>query len=323
MKEVIFLKRRLMASVHLINNNINKPYIFIRNKYTQYIYNELVNDLVINENENYDYLGNYLTVKKDKPKNYANIMKKYNFDSKGICRFYYQGTWNYNPIQIVQFGLSEYGYYKSCGDIKHLKNVEKVVNWLIENQDKESGMWYFKFDYHHKNVSDILRAPWPSAMLQGQSISLLTRFYNENKDHNLLIICQKALKSFDLRVEEGGVLNDFHGHFIYEEYPTVPASYTLNGFIYSLFGLYDLYKTSNNERAKEKFEIGIKTLKKILPLYDDSKMTYYDLGHYTSPLRKPRQNSKYHIIHIKLLQNLNSILKDEYFDFYINKWRKT
>lgn len=41
-----------------------------------------------------------------------------------------------------------------------------------------------------------------------------------------------------------GVLNKFAGVYSwYEEYPTTPGSFVLNGFIYSLLGLHDLLET--------------------------------------------------------------------------------
>lgn len=40
----------------------------------------------------------------------------------------------------------------------------------------------------------------------------------------------------------------------------------------------------------------------------------------TAPLRKPTQNSKSHLIHIKLLQNLCSIIDNKTIRFYAEKW---
>lgn len=38
----------------------------------------------------------------------------------------------------------------------------------------------------------------------------------------------------------GGVRNELFGRAWYEEYPTTPGSFVLNGFMYALIGLYDL-----------------------------------------------------------------------------------
>lgn len=51
----------------------------------------------------------------------------------------------------------------------------------------------------------------------------------------------KFILCFRVHSSEGGVLATFLNKFHwYEEYPTKPPSFVLNGFIYSILGLYDL-----------------------------------------------------------------------------------
>lgn len=79
-------------------------------------------------------------------------------------------------------------------------------------------------------------------MGQGHAISLLARAYHHSGgDRRYLNAALDGLKPFRVPSSKGGVratfLNKYHW---YEEYPTKPASFVLNGFIYSLLGLYDL-----------------------------------------------------------------------------------
>lgn len=70
----------------------------------------------------------------------------------------------------------------------------------------------------------------------------------------------------------------------YEEYPTSPPSFVLNGFIYSLLGLYDLNTTvpaSLSRDAGHLYEQGMISLKKMLLLFDTGSGTIYDLRHFT------------------------------------------
>lgn len=71
-------------------------------------------------------------------------------------------------------------------------------------------------------------------------------------------------------------------HSRYEEYPTNPASFVLNGFIYSLLGLYDLNATAPTSLSKEAgllFDQGMVSLKKMLLFFDTGSGTIYDLRH--------------------------------------------
>lgn len=85
-------------------------------------------------------------------------------------------------------------------------------------------------------------------MGQGQAISLLSRaFYHSGGDLKYLKSAHAALKPFKVLNQNGGVLSKFMNlHSWYEEYPTIPPIFILNGFMYSLIGLYDLISLSPN-----------------------------------------------------------------------------
>lgn len=75
-------------------------------------------------------------------------------------------------------------------------------------------------------------------MGQGHGISVLSRaYYHSGGDMRYLRAALEALRPFRTPSKEGGVLAMFLGQFPwYEEYPTTPSSFVLNGFIYSLLG---------------------------------------------------------------------------------------
>lgn len=88
-------------------------------------------------------------------------------------------------------------------------------------------------------VSHPPRFPSNSSPLQGHGLSLLSRAYLHTKDVGYLSACQAALPLFEKEAPVGGIVNHLFGHPWYEEYPTTPGSYVLNGFMYSLIGLHD------------------------------------------------------------------------------------
>lgn len=78
-------------------------------------------------------------------------------------------------------------------------------------------------------------------MGQGHAISVLARAYHSSYEPQYLKAGLQGLRPFHTPSETGGVLAKFFGKAVwYEEYPTQPSSFVLNGFIYSLIGLYDL-----------------------------------------------------------------------------------
>lgn len=315
----------LIKGIHSISECFSKVKLVAERMYIRLAYRDVVNDLRIHDSEHYEPEGKYVTMNDIPPSNYKAQLEAYNCDQRGVRRHKIinrdgKQELVYNSIHIAQQGLTEYGYYLADKNENHLRSMEAVAKWIIENQDQDTGAWINRFDLYNPNVSTWLNNPWISAMGEGQIISFLCRYYHITGEQTYLDVAVNGLKIFHKDVSDGGVVSYFNGFPVYEEYPTNPPSFTLNGFIYALFGLYDLYKTADCSEAKELFEKGLKTLEHILPYYDDSHLTYYDLGYITAPLRNPRQNSKYHLIHIKLLQALYSVTNNKTVQYYAKKW---
>ena len=129
-------------------------------------------------------------------------------------------------------------------------------------------------------------------------MSVLTRAFKNSGDQKYLKAAIKALKPFRGYTHQGGLKARFLDKYDwFEEYPTNPNSFVLNGFMYALLGLYDLWQTLeehktvivNDERpnilnnpiqdSKSLFEQGLNSLVSLLPLYDTGSGTTYDLRH--------------------------------------------
>lgn len=110
---------------------------------------------------------------------------------------------------------------------------------------------------------------------------------------------------------------------ILEEYPTEPATYTLNGYMFTLLGLYDwsCVETDTSAIAKEMFEKGIITLEKILPYYDVGGFTAYDLAHLTVENRKPHISPAYHRYHVAFCKIFYDITGNDTFNEYYLLWK--
>jgi heparosan-N-sulfate-glucuronate 5-epimerase len=109
----------------------------------------------------------------------------------------------------------------------------------------------------------------------------------------------------------------------YEEYPTTPSSLVLNGFIYALFGLYDLKETTegpDHETADKLYRTGIKSLKAMLLMFDTGSDTFYDLRHLTLGVEPNRARWDYHTTHINQLLQLMVIDDDPLFKNTAQRW---
>jgi hypothetical protein len=222
-------------------------------------------------------------------------------------------TLSYNPISI---GLSGLRFLQNGKN----KLFFAQANWLVENIDS-IGAWYIQHDKKASNYT--LKGPWSSALAQGFGISVLVRAYRLSGDEQYIVAARKALIPFQKDIQEGGIAATTEFGIFYEEYPFKDnPTHVLNGFMYSLFALYDLYQIDNNEIAKKLFDEGIATLTVILPQYDLDHWSRYDLNEkigirehwgYASPW--------YQKLHFVQLDALYRLTGEKIFKTYADKFQ--
>ena len=145
----------------------------------------------------------------------------------------------------------------------------RQVEWLVANgirRDDGALVWSYARDW--QEGACLLRAPWICAMAQGLAISALVRGNRITGQESLLEIAHAATRVFEKNVEEGGVRTFEDGHTLYEEYPGYPLPRVLDGFLFSLLGLYDLAVHTADSAVFDLFAAGVDGLKHTLPFWD-------------------------------------------------------
>ncbi|XP_070158324.1 D-glucuronyl C5-epimerase B isoform X1 [Polyergus mexicanus] len=207
---------------------------------------------------------------------------------------------------------------------EHMEQFYDAARWFVANQNVTSGGWPNPVKRKVASGMAILEPGWYSSMGQGHAISVLARAYHHSGEAKYLQAAIRGLRPFKLSSAEGGVAALFLGKYIwYEEYPTIPSSFILNGFIYSLIGLYDLKMIAtvkDAEEASRLFNQGMTSLKNMLTLYDTGSGTTYDLRHFTLKTAPNLARWDYHSTHINQLLLLNSIDNDPIFITTAERW---
>src|SRR6185312_6253992 len=116
--------------------------------------------------------------------------------------------------------------------------------------------------------------PWISAMTQGEAVSLFLRAAPENDSPEELF--SAAARAVMPLLEPSPVVTRTPEGPVLQEYPTTPPAHVLNGWIFGLWGLYDLAATGQRDpipaevarRASSAFEAGVSALGARLPRYD-------------------------------------------------------
>jgi hypothetical protein len=270
---------------------------------------------------NYDHIGSYL--------NFANKYsdtERFQPDADGIPMVKYGDKFYYNPVTTAQHALSLYNACLNGKDVLH--DFLTAADRLLEMQD-ESGAFPYHFPFKYAVTDDILEPGWVSGMAQGQALSVFARAYHLTNEERYIKAGNKSLKFLLTPVDQGGVMDtledlhpSLHEYIIFEEYIADPATYTLNGYMFALLGVYDWSQISSGEEQKlsaDYFNRGVKTLEKILPYYDIGGFSAYDLSHITYN-KKPHIGINYHAIHIYLLHALHTITNNETLHEYEQLW---
>ncbi len=242
------------------------------------------------------------------------------FDAQGIPQLDYLGAMGiqYNPIAIAQYGLGNFNHYFRSEEPERRLRFLLVADWLVENlQANPQGfsVWMHHFDWEYRTP---LLAPWYSGLAQGQGISLLLRAWLETKDARYLEAAERAFAPMLVDVAEGGVhFTDTEGYRWIEEYIVDPPTHILNGFMWALWGVYDLHLATGDERAKQLFCDSVETLKAKLHTFDTG---YWSLYEQSGTRLKMLTSPFYHRLHIAQLRVMYLLTKEPIFEATADRW---
>jgi hypothetical protein len=225
---------------------------------------------------------------------------------------------HYHQIYIIQLGLISHDLILDGVDSeKNTALLKQCIDWLDANCEEFKGTSVWRNNFPLARYE--LDTGWISGMYQGQIMSLYLRYGQLVNEEEKYI--QKARLAFDFLVipyEDGGVKRyDKDGLMWYEEYPGKQPSFVMNGFVYTLFGIYDLWRVTKDDEVKNTIDSCVKTLKNSIHLYDSGYWSVYD------QLKKELATKYYHKnIHIPLMEILHKLTGEEIFDSYNKRWKK-
>jgi len=241
-----------------------------------------------------------------------NMYSGFIFDKDGVPKYQYKFGSFYNITFICHYALYHISLYNKFQRNEDIEIFMKICDWIIDNgyETEDNFVFYYNFPFSG------MCPPWISALGQGRIMSVLTRAYEYTNNNRYLEVAKKALKPFEISTKNGGVRTQFpDGGVAFEEYPRKKPNIVLNGFITSLFGIYDLFTIGKSSEAGILFNEAIESLEKNIHLYDLGYWTAYDI---TRP--KEMVNRSYQYYHNIQLWMLYEITGKEIFRYYSRKW---
>ncbi len=210
------------------------------------------------------------------------------------------------PIEIAQYGLGAFDIYLEKDEKKFFEIAEACAGWLYDNQEERGGWKTFAYIYPEHPYS---------SMAQSEAACLFMRVYTQNGDEKYLTAAKRAIDFMLIPLSEGGC-TQYEGDEVYLCEHTDPTrTVVLNGWIFSLWCLYDYVKLTGDESINEIYSLTLATLAKTLPAYDCRYWSYYDRSkRLTSPF--------YHKLHIAQLNVMYDLTGQAVYDEYSKKWQE-
>jgi heparosan-N-sulfate-glucuronate 5-epimerase len=235
------------------------------------------------------------------------------YDPSGIPQLDYHGHigLQYNPIAIAQYGLGNYNLYRRTADPARRKKFLLIADWLCDHLEPNAhglAVWHHHFNWEYR---DTLKAPWYSALAQGQGISVLVRAWKESGEARYLEAAQRAMESFRKSVTEGGVaFTDDVGDLWFEEYIVSPPTHILNGFIWATWGVYDYFLATKEKFAQDLFARAVQTLLRNLDRFDLGFWSLYEQSGTRLPMVASNFYHRLHIVQLRIMHRLSGALTE-------------
>lgn len=221
-----------------------------------------------------------------------------------------------HPVVYAQYGISALIEYQRTGESMWLQRAVRQAERIIEMRTLRGEAWWFGYPFDWTYIDRTLRAPWWSAMAQGQALSLFTRLAEVHPearwDAAVAGTWQSFLQARSSTQQWSNAVID--GRLYFEEYAggQKPLQ-VLNGQIFAMFGVYDYWRQSGDPDAARLLQGAGATVLSMMPrIRKPGDVSYYCV----QPVfcQQPSwQNKKYHEIHSWQLDTLAQLTGDTAF----------
>ncbi|MEO6867271.1 MAG: D-glucuronyl C5-epimerase family protein [Gaiellales bacterium] len=208
------------------------------------------------------------------------------------------------PVSVLQLGLGAWQRSIDSDDPDRTgwaRVAYLVAEWAALDMDGHGRF------IHHQPMPHTyaIPAPWHSGMAQGLGISLLVR-------HGMVGDAARAAQS--LLDPSYGLVSETPDGPVLEEYPADPRPHVLNGWMWGLYGLYDLAHAPDEldeelrAAAADAVEQGFVSLAAQLPEYETGRgwSTYDRYPHPIANVASPF----YHRLHVEMLRATQRLVED-------------
>lgn len=239
------------------------------------------------------------------------------------------GEPQFHPVGAAQYGLMVFASYQRERNPEYLHRAVGNAQALIDNGEEVDGALWYSYPFSFAlggEAANTIQPPWYSGMAQGQALSLFVRLYEHDGQEKWREAAEKTFESFfvEKRADSPWFTLVDDGNLWFEEYAgNTDPLLVINGHNFALFGLYDYFVLTGDQRAEKFFDAGATT---ILNVFDEFRVPGGVSSYCVQDQRCLDENGwpskKYHMIHIQQLEMLADITKEAKFDEHAEQLRE-
>jgi len=223
-----------------------------------------------------------------------------NFDENGLpLNRLFNGDLGHFPTTMCSFCFGNWELFLETNDPKYSKPIILTAEYFYKNHLRQPGgfstiLWYLDKTETEGKVC---------GMDQGEAISVLVRAFCLTNDEKFINLASEISKTFRYSPEDNGVTRNVIN--TNDPWYLEASRYILNGHIYSVIGLWELWRITGLPEHYALFEQGHRSVCNNIHLFDQGYWSIYMLE------RKDYKASiMYHNLHICQLQILNDLKPD-------------
>lgn len=235
---------------------------------------------------------------------FSPCLHEYSFNTKGeIMADFGGGEFEYHPCMIAEYSIICGERFLRSPTEENQKAFVLHADWLVNNLEVDesgAGVWYYDFN------NSVIKTRFYSGISQGIGISALVRAYTLLGDQKYMDAALSAYNWMKRPLFENGCIysEGIWSGWIEED---CEGYHILNGHIYSLLGVYDLWRVVRKDEIKVVYENALNVLKQRLPDFDKGYFSLY------RNFPNAFCNNSYHLMHVYQLRALYKITNDNYF----------
>lgn len=224
-----------------------------------------------------------------------------------------------SPTLLAQVALASFdAAFRDAAHERARGRAREACEALMARADAVDGVPVWRLDATVRKYG--LTPGWCSALTQSLVASALLRYGHEAGDESAVRLAADAACAYVPGGRDIGLAVTIDGGFAPEEAPSTPSSLILNGWMYGLFGLWEVAEETGDAALRDAFTVSSTTLADVLPRYRHGRWSRYSLYPHPMPdLAKPF----YHALHVEQLRVLSCLTGESRFAKQAETWGRS